>query len=90
MADHFFKFMFFPFFRDFSCDVHVLQACHVYLSILKEQSSPSISSNQNLAAVFQCVQKNLASHARLLRLLTLKILTIFEQPEAPTQACGKF
>ena len=66
-------------FRDHSCDVHVLQACHVYLSVIKEQSSQSILSYQSLAEVYACVENNLASHAHLVRLLTLKILTTFEE-----------
>ena len=71
-------------FRDYSGDVHVLQACHVYLSVIKAQSSILISSNEHLTEVYTCVEKNLASHARLVRLLTLKILTTFEQMDMDT------
>ena len=59
--------------------MHVLQACHVYFSVVKEQTSQSVSSNELLLQVYECVEKNLASHARLVRLLTLKILTTFSE-----------
>ena len=65
--------------REHSRDIHVLQACHVYLSVIKEQSSQVILSSDSLLEVYACVEKNLASHARLARMLTLKILTTFEQ-----------
>lgn len=67
---------------NYARDVHMLQAFHVYLSILQEQSSSNLSCQQNFKDVYACIKENLASHARLVRLLTLKILTTFDQLEA--------
>ena len=81
----------FSLFRYYSYDVHLLQACHVYLSVIKEQSSFVITSNQHFDDVYACLETNLASHARLVRLLTLKILTTFEQVDMDTnEVCAVF
>lgn len=57
----------------------MLQAFHVYVSIIKEQSSTLLASSKDLVELHACVVKNLASHARLVRMLTLKILAAFEK-----------
>ena len=75
------SFCYFPCCRSWPDNVHVLQACLKLMEVARKHGIKSFVSEQNVKEVYSYVRLNLCSASHVVRLLTLKILSCFDQPE---------
>ena len=75
------SFCYFPYCRSWPDNVHVLQACFQLMDVARNHGIKSFVSEQNLQEVYSYLRLNLCSSSHVVRLLTLKILSCFDQPE---------
>lgn len=67
--------------RSWPDNVHALQACFKLMAVAKKHGIKSFVGEQNLQEVYSHVRLNLCSASHVVRLLTLKILSCFDQPD---------
>lgn len=67
--------------RSWPDNVHVLQACFKMMEVARKHGIKSFVSERNLHEVYSYLRLNLCSASHVVRLLTLKILSCFDQPE---------
>lgn len=72
---------FFVFYRSWPDNVYILQACYKLSALARKQGIDSFVAAENLEEIYGYVRLNLCSPSHVVRLLTLKILTCFDQPE---------
>ena len=67
--------------RSWPDNAHALQACFKLMAVAKKHGIKSFVGEQNLQEVYSHVRLNLCSASHVVRLLTLKILSCFDQPD---------
>ena len=67
--------------RTWPDNVHALQACFKLMEVARKHGNKSFVGEQNLQEVYSYLRLNLCSASHVVRLLTLKILSCFDQPE---------
>lgn len=67
--------------RSWPDNVHALQACSKLMEVARKHGIKSFVGEQNLQEVYSYLRLNLCSASHVVRLLTLKILSCFDQPE---------
>ena len=75
------SFSYFPCCRSWPNNVHVLQACFKMMEVARKHGIKSFVSERNLHEVYSYLRLNLCSASHVVRLLTLKMLSCFDQPE---------
>ena len=69
------------FYRSWPDNVHVLQACHKLMKVARTHRIQGFLTAENLQEIYGYLRLNLCSASHVVRLLTLKLLTCFDQPE---------